>query len=464
MTDHRLAVVVLAAGMGTRMKSAKPKILHEVAGKAMLQHVLDSAAGLEPERTVVVIGAGMEMVGEACGDLPTVVQSPQHGTGHAVLCAREALAGFHGEGGEGTVLILYGDTPLLSIETLRRMRDLRTGSEAPALVALGFRPADPGAYGRMLVDPEDGRLLGVVEAIDADPDQLAIELCNGGLLLADGPTLFSLLDRVDNNNAKGEYYLTDVYGLAAEAGLISRVVEADEEELMGVNSRAELARVEAVMQGRLRAAAMAAGVTLIDPDTVWFSHDTRLSPDVVIEPGVFFGPGVTVEEGVRIRAYSHLEGAHLGAGTVVGPYARLRPGARLETGARVGNFVEVKNAVLEPGAKANHLTYIGDARVGAGANVGAGTITCNYDGFGKHWTEIGAGAFIGSNTALVAPIKVGDGAIVAAGSTISRDVSGDAIAIERADQKVRQGAAARFREHRGGAAETGGKPGKAKAV
>lgn len=463
MTDHRLAVVVLAAGMGTRMKSGRPKVLHEVAGKAMLDHVLDSVESLRPERTVVVVGAGMEAVSQASRGHQTVVQAPQQGTGHAVLCARGALEGYHGEAGQGTVLVLYGDTPLLSNETLQRMWQLRQGAEPPALVGLGFRPADPGAYGRMLVDPNDGRLLRVIEAADADPAQLAVDLCNGGLLLGHGPSLFSLLDRVGKDNAKGEYYLTDVYGLAAGDGLTTRVVETEEEEILGVNSQAELARAEAAMQRRLRAAAMEGGVTLIDPETVWFSHDTRLSPDVVIEPGVFFGPGVSVESGVRIRAYSHLEGAHLAAGAVVGPYARLRPGTRLEEGAKVGNFVEIKNATLQAGAKANHLSYVGDATVGPKANIGAGTITCNYDGFNKHWTEIGAGAFIGSNTALVAPVKIGAGAIVAAGSTISRDVSADAIAIERADQKVRHGSAAKFRLARSTVTEAGRKEGKAKA-
>ncbi len=464
MTEHRLAVVVLAAGMGTRMKSSRPKVLHEVAGKPMLHHVLHTSAALAPERSVVVIGAGMEAVEAACRGHRTVVQSPQKGTGHAVACASEALEGFHGANGRGTVLVLYGDTPLLTSETLRRMAALREGPDAPALVALGFRPADTTGYGRMLVDPGDGRLLRIVEAADAGPDELAVGLCNGGILLGDGPTLFSLLERVGNDNAKGEYYLTDVYGLAAEAGLTTRVVEADEEELLGVNAQAELAHAEAAMQRRLRAAAMAGGATLIDPETVWLSHDTELSPDVVIEPGVFFGPGVTVESGARIRAFSHLEGAHLGAGAVVGPYARLRPGTRIDAGARVGNFVEVKNAVLEPGAKANHLSYIGDARVGAKANVGAGTITCNYDGFGKFRTEIGAGAFIGSNTALVAPVKIGDGALVAAGSTISRDVGDDDVAIERAKQQIRPGAAARFRQFRGATASAERKSGKAKAL
>jgi bifunctional UDP-N-acetylglucosamine pyrophosphorylase/glucosamine-1-phosphate N-acetyltransferase len=445
MTADKLAVVILAAGKGVRMASDTPKVLHEVAGKAMLHHVLDTVAALGPERVVVVVGPGMEAVAEAAVPHRSVVQEPQQGTGHAVMTAKPALDGYHGKGGGGDILVLYGDTPLMTRGTLERMVALRRGAEAPALVGLGFRAKQPGAYGRMVLDPADGRLVAVVEAADASDAELAIDLCNGGLLLGHGPALFELLEQVGNDNAKGEYYLTDLYGLAGKAGLTTRVIETVEDEVLGVNSRGELAVAEAVLQRRLRDRALAGGATLIDPAAVWFSHDTRLGRDVVVEPGVFFGPGVAVGDGARIRAFSHLEGAEVAAGAVVGPFARLRPGARLEAGARVGNFVEVKNATLGPGAKANHLTYLGDAAIGANANIGAGTITCNYDGFAKHRTEIGAGAFIGSNTALVAPVTVGAGAVVGAGSTISRDVPADALAVTRGPHRSIEGGAAAMR-------------------
>ncbi|MDH3593933.1 MAG: bifunctional UDP-N-acetylglucosamine diphosphorylase/glucosamine-1-phosphate N-acetyltransferase GlmU [Rhodospirillales bacterium] len=445
MTESKLAVVILAAGKGVRMVSRKPKVLHEVAGKAMLHHVLDAVAPLAPERIVVVSGPGMEQLAEAARPHPTVVQEPQLGTGHAVLAARPALDGFHGDSGAGHVLVLFGDTPLVTTDTLARMVQAVESAEAPALVALGFRSAEPGYYGRMVLDPADGRLLRIVEAADAGPEELSVTLCNGGVMLGRGPELFALLDRVGNDNAKGEYYLTDIYALAAQEGLAARVIETEEDEILGVNARAELAIAEAVMQRRLRDKALAGGATLLDPMTVWFSHDTRLGPDVTVEPGVFFGPGVNVGEGAVIRAFSHLEGADVAAGAVVGPYARLRPGARLQEGARVGNFVEVKNAVLGVGAKANHLTYLGDATVGAGANIGAGTITCNYDGFAKHRTEIGEGVFVGSNTALVAPVALGPGAMVAAGSTVTKDVAADALAVARGQQRTVEGGAALFR-------------------
>jgi bifunctional UDP-N-acetylglucosamine pyrophosphorylase/glucosamine-1-phosphate N-acetyltransferase len=448
MTETKLAVVILAAGKGVRMASRRPKVLHEVAGKAMLHHVLDAVAPLAPGRIVVVVGPDMDAVAEAARPHRTVVQEPPLGTGHAVLAARAALEGFHGEGGAGRVLVLFGDTPLVTTGTLARMIEAAESAEAPALVALGFRSAEPGAYGRMLLDPADGRLLSIVEAADAGPDELAVNLCNGGVMLGRGPDLFALLDRVGNDNAKGEYYLTEIYALAGQDGLGARVIETEEEEILGVNARDELAVAEAVMQRRLRDRALAGGATLLDPMTVWFSHDTRLGPDVTVEPGVFFGPGVSVGEGAVIRAFSHLEGADIAPAAVVGPFARLRPGARLDEGARVGNFVEVKNAVLGPGAKANHLTYLGDATVGAGANIGAGTITCNYDGFAKHRTEIGEGVFVGSNAALVAPVTIGAGAMVGAGSTITGDVAPDALAIARADQRLVQDGAALYRAKR----------------
>ncbi len=445
MTESKLAVVILAAGKGVRMASRKPKVLHEVAGKTMLHHVLDAVAPLAPARIVVVAGPGMEQVAEAARPHTTVVQAPQLGTGHAVLAARPALDGFHGDGGAGHVLVLFGDTPLVTKNTLARMVQAAESAEAPALVALGFRSAEPAGYGRMVLDPADGRLLRIVEAVDAGPEELAVTLCNGGVMLGRGPELFALLDRVGNDNAKGEYYLTGIYALAGQEGLAARVIETEEDEILGVNARAELAIAEAVMQRRLRDKALAGGATLLDPMTVWFSHDTRLGPDVTVEPGVFFGPGVSVCEGAVFRAFSLLEGADVAPGAVVGPYARLRSGARLQEGARVGNFVEVKNAVLGVGAKANHLTYLGDATVGAGANIGAGTITCNYDGFAKHRTEIGEGVFVGSNTALVAPVALGPGAMVAAGSTVTKDVAADALAVARGQQRTVEGGAALFR-------------------
>ncbi len=445
MNPSKLAVVILAAGKGVRMASRKPKVLHEVAGKAMLHHVLDAVAPLGPERVVVVVGPGMETVAESARPHRCVVQEPQLGTGHAVTMAREALDGYVEPDGDGQVLVLFGDTPLVTTETLERMAEAVGAAEEPALIALGFRSPEPANYGRMVLDPDDGRLLGIVEAADASAEELAIELCNGGAMLGRGPELFALLDRIGNDNAKGEYYLTDIYALAAQEGVSARVIETEEDEILGVNSRAELAVAEAVMQRRLRDRALAGGATMLDPMTVWFSHDTRLGRDVTVEPGVFFGPGVSVGEGAVIRAFSHLEGAEVAPGASVGPYARLRPGAVLGESARVGNFVEVKNAVLGAGAKANHLTYLGDSEVGAGANIGAGTITCNYDGFGKHRTAIGAGAFIGSNTALVAPVTIGEGAIVGAGSTITKDVSADALAVARGPQKGIESGAARLR-------------------
>ena len=438
-----VAAIILAAGKGTRMKSELPKVMHKVAGRTMLGHVLGSVSRLEPERTAVVVGPGMEAVSQAVAPVASVVQPEQLGTGDAVKAARDLLNGF-----VGTVLVLFGDTPFISSATLVNMIDARAAKSAPAVVVLGFRPGDPGAYGRLVRD-SGGGLQAIVEARDASPEELAIDLCNSGVMAIDGKELFALIDAIDDDNAKCEFYLTDIVRIARERGLACAHIEADESELLGVNSRADLAVAEAIMQQNLRAGAMASGVTLIDPTTVWFSFDTELAPDVIIAPNVFFGPGVTVASGVEIKAFSHIEGAAVAAGATVGPFARLRPGARIGKGARVGNFVEVKNAVLEPGAKVNHLSYVGDARVGQGANVGAGTITCNYDGFAKSHTDIGAGAFIGSNTALVAPVKIGDGAIVGAGSTISKDVADDALALTRAEQAVVKGWAAKFREMRG---------------
>ncbi len=424
------------------MKSDTHKVLHPLAGRPMLLHLIESVAGLKPARTIVVVGAGREQVEAAVAPLgaETVHQAEQLGTGHAVRQAEAALAGF-----DGDVLILYGDVPLVRSETMHHMLDRLHGDDAPAAVVLGFRPADPGAYGRVIADG-DGRIARMVEYKDATAEERAVTLCNSGLMAVRGADLFALLARVGNDNAAGEYYLPDIVMLATADGRHAAVIETDAHEVTGVNSRAELAALEAEWQQARRARAMADGATLIAPETVWFAHDTVLGRDVTIEPNVFFGPGVTVGDGVAIRAFSHIEGARIDAGATVGPFARLRPGAVMEAGSHVGNFVELKKATLGAGAKANHLTYLGDATVGAGANVGAGTITCNYDGFLKHQTVIGAGAFIGSNSALVAPVTIGDGALVAAGSVITHDVEADALALARGKQGTVPGWAAAFRE------------------
>ncbi len=440
MARRALAAVVLAAGRGERMRSSRPKVLHEIAGKTMLAHVLDTLAELGPERTVCVAGSGMEEVAAAAAPAVTVVQSEPLGTAHAVLAAREALAGF-----QGTVLVLFADTPLLRTPAMQALADAAAGGAAVAV--LGMRPARPNQYGRVIVDAA-GRPEAIVEWRDAGPEVRALPICNAGIMAADSRCLFRLLERVGNRNVKREYYLTDIVALARREGFDTALVETAEEEALGVNSRAELARAEAVMQRRLRERAFAAGVTMTMPETVYLSHDTRFGQDVLIGSNTVFLTGVTVEDGAEIRAFCHLEGAVVRSGARVGPYARLRPGAVIGPGARVGNFVEVKNAVLEEGAKANHLAYIGDASVGAGANVGAGTITCNYDGFRKHRTEIGPGAFIGSNSALVAPVSIGAGAVVGAGSTVSRDVEADALMVARAARTERKGWAARIRARR----------------
>ncbi len=435
------AFVVLGAGKGTRMKSDLPKVLHPVAGLPMLGHVIRVAATRTPERLAVVVGHEAERVRETVEKLSpgaaTPLQEPQLGTAHAVQQARAALQGF-----EGDVFVLYGDTPLIRPETLARMAASR--QEGAGVVVLGFEAADPTGYGR-LVRSADRGLARIVEHKDATAEERAVTLCNSGVMCVDGARLFGWLDRVGNDNAKGEYYLTDIVALARADGVFCAIVEGEEEEVLGVNSRVELAQAEAAFQRRAREAAMREGATLTAPETVFFAHDTRLGRDVEIGPNVVFGPGVVVEDRVEIRAFSHLEGAHVASGAQIGPFARLRPGAEIGMGARVGNFVEVKNTVFGEGAKANHLSYIGDASIGAGANIGAGTITCNYDGYLKHRTEIGDGAFIGSNTALVAPVSVGPQAIVAAGSTITDDVEGDALGLGRARQVVRPGLGARIR-------------------
>ena len=437
MTDTPIAVVILAAGKGTRMKSGLPKVMHAVAGRPMIAHLLDTVSTLSPEKVVVVVGPDMDLVTGTVAPHLTCVQADRNGTGGAVKAARKELEGF-----TGTVLVLYGDTPLVRAETMAAAAG--ACADGAAVSVLGFRPSHFHQYGRLITDAS-GALTAIVEARDASPEELDVNLCNSGVMAFDGRHLFGLLDQLDTNNSKGEYYLTDTVRLACAAGLSAAVVEGDEDELLGVNSREDLAVAEAVVQDELRTRAMENGATLVDPATVWFRHDTKLGRDVVVQPNVVFGPGVTVADNVEIRAFSHLEGATVASGAIIGPYARLRPGAQIGENAHIGNFVEVKNAEIGTGAKANHLTYIGDATIGAGANIGAGTITCNYDGFGKYRTVIGAGAFIGSNSALVAPVTIGDGAIVAAGSTISRDVEKDSLSIERAKQVDKPGWAGSFR-------------------
>ncbi len=436
-----VAVVVLAAGQGTRMRSTLPKVLHPVGGAPMLAHVLRTAQALSPERVVVVTSPDAPAVGEAARALrPDALDVPQRdrlGTAHAALQAREALAGF-----EGDVLVLYGDTPLVRPESLAAMSAAR--AEGASVVVLGFHAEDPAPYGRLIV--EDGELTAIVEAKEASPEQLAIHFSNSGVMCIEAARMWTWLDRVSDDNAKGEFYLTDLVAIAREDGARAVAVECPEAETLGVNSRIDLAAAEAAFQARMRREAMEQGATLTAPETVFFAHDTELAPDVSIGPNVVFGPGVRIETGAEIRAFCHLEGCTVASGAVVGPFARLRPGARIGADAHVGNFVEVKNATLGEGAKANHLTYIGDADIGARANIGAGTITCNYDGFLKHRTTIGEGAFIGSNTALVAPVTVGDGASVGAGSVVVEDVPADALAVARGRQEVRPGAAARLRE------------------
>ena len=424
MTNRPIAAIILAAGKGTRMKSDLHKVLHPIAGRPMLLHLIDSVSALEPERTVVVTGAGREQVEAAVSPLGvmTVVQSEQLGTGHAVRQAEEAMGGFAGD-----ILILYGDVPLVTTATMARMIERLHGRDHPATVVLGFRPADAGAYGRVIADG-DGRIEKMVEYKDATPEERAETLCNSGLMAVRGEDLFALLALVGNDNAAGEFYLPDIVMHAAEDGRVSAVIQTDAAEVAGVNSRGELAAVEASWQHSRRARAMAEGATLIAPETVWFAYDTQIGRDVVIEPNVFFGPGTSIADGATIHAFSHIEGATIGPKAEVGPFARLRPGAVMGEKSKVGNFVEMKKAVLGAGAKASHLTYLGDAEVGAGANIGAGTITCNYDGYFKYRTVIGAGA------------------MVAAGSVITADVEADALAIARAKQEARPGRAKRFRE------------------
>jgi bifunctional UDP-N-acetylglucosamine pyrophosphorylase / glucosamine-1-phosphate N-acetyltransferase len=442
MSTRPIAAVILAAGKGTRMKSNTHKVLHPIAGRPMIDFLLESVAILAPARTVMVVGALREQL-EAALDgrgIDFALQAEQLGTAHAVLQAEQALAGF-----DGDVLLLSGDVPFVRPETMRALLDALHAPERPAAVVMGFRPADPAAYGRIVADP-DGRVRKMVEFKDASPDERAVGLCNANLFAVRAADLWPLLKRIGNANAQGEYYLPDLVTIAIAEGRPVRVIEGDPAEATGPNSRSEIAAAEAMWQAGRRARAMVEGASLVAPETVWFSWDTEIGRDVLIEPNVVFGPGVRVADGATIRAFSHLEGAKVGPGAEVGPYARLRPGAVLGRKAKVGNFVEVKKATLGEGAKANHLTYLGDAEIGAGANIGAGTITCNYDGFFKYKTTVGEGAFIGSNSALVAPVTIGAGAIVGAGAVVTQDVEPDALALVRPTQQAKLGWAKRFRE------------------
>ncbi len=431
--------VILAAGLGTRMKSTLPKTLHRIAGRSMLRHLLASCEQVF-KRIVVVVGPDMQAVQREAAPHATVVQQEPLGTAHAALAAADLF-------GDGEVAILYADNPLIRPDTLRRLLQRRQPTDA-RLVLLAFRPADPGRYGRVIA--RHGFVERIVEWADASEEVRAINLCNAGVLCAEASDMRRWLAAVRPDNAKGEYYLTDVVTLAVEDERRVAAVEAPAEELAGINSRADLAAAEAVVQSWLRAAAMEAGVTMIDPGSVFLSADTEFSADVTLEPNVVFGPGVTVATGAQIRAFSHLEGCRVGPGCIVGPHARLRPGTELGANVHVGNFVELKAARLGDGVKASHLTYLGDAEIGADTNIGAGTITCNYDGAAKHRTTIGAGVFIGSDVALVAPVTVGDGAIVAAGSVITEDVAADALAIARGRQVTKPGRAAAMRAARRG--------------
>jgi bifunctional UDP-N-acetylglucosamine pyrophosphorylase / glucosamine-1-phosphate N-acetyltransferase len=445
MIEPSSLAIILAAGKGTRMRSALPKVLHKLAGAPMLAYVLKAVGEAGIGQSCLVVAPCMEAVGAAAHAIdPTLrvfVQADQLGTADAVKAAREALDGF-----AGPVLVLYGDTPLLRADTLQGV--IGALGEGADLVVIGFQASDPTGYGRLLLD-QSGELVGIREEKDASHEERNLTLCNSGIMaFGSAKVLLDLLVRIGNDNAKGEFYLTDAVALAHAAGFQARMVRAEGPEILGVNSRAELAEAEAALQQRLRAKVMEGGATLTAPETVFLSHDTNIGKDVVIEPNVVFGPGVAIDDGATIRAFCHIEGASIGAGAVVGPFARLRPGAHLAPNAHIGNFVEIKQAEIGDGAKVNHLTYIGDASVGAGANVGAGTITCNYDGFAKHRTEIGAGAFIGSNSSLVAPVKIGDGAYIGSGSVISKDVPADALALTRAPQEERLGWAARLRVRR----------------
>lgn len=439
---RRFAVVILAAGQGTRMRSDTHKVLHPIASRPLLLHLLDRVDSVGADKRVIVVGKGREQVEAAIAgrDVAIAIQAEQKGTGHAVQQAAEALKDY-----DGPVLILYADTPFVEAETLARMIDRLNGDGGPGVVVLASRPADPLKYGRIILGQGD-HIAKMVEYKDATEEERAVQLCNSGMMAVRAVDLFRWLGKVGNDNAAHEYYLPDIVNIAAAEGRDAVVIEGDPYEAAGVNSRAELAHLELEWQRRRREQALDEGATLIDPESVWFAYDTKLGRDVTVEPHVVFGPGVEIADGATIHAFSHIEGAIIGAKASIGPFARIRPGTRLADRTKVGNFVELKKAQVAEGAKINHLSYVGDAEVGSRANIGAGTITCNYDGFGKYRTVIGAGAFIGSNTALVAPVTIGDGAVVGAGSVITQDVEADSLAVERTEQKGIAGWARRFRE------------------
>jgi bifunctional UDP-N-acetylglucosamine pyrophosphorylase / glucosamine-1-phosphate N-acetyltransferase len=441
MTDRSSLTVVLAAGEGTRMRSALPKVLHPVAGRSLLSHVLNAAPHGTGAALAVVVGPDHKAVADEAArvrsDAATFIQHERLGTAHAVLAAREAIAG-----GADDLLVVFGDTPLISAETFARLRaPLKNGA---ALAVLGFRAADPTGYGRLLV--EGGRLVAIREHADATPEERKVTLCNAGVMAFDGHKALGIIDKIGNANSKGEYYLPDAVGIVRDLGWEAVVIETSEDEVRGINTKAQLAEAEQVMQARLRKAALDAGVTLIAPETVYLAADTTFGSDVTIEPFVVIGPGVTIADGAVIHSFCHIVQASIGKKASVGPYARLRPGTSLGEGSRIGNFVETKAATLEAGVKINHLSYVGDAHVGANSNLGAGTITCNYDGFSKHRTIIGEGAFVGTNSSLVAPVKIGNGAYIGSGSVITKDVPDDAMAVERSPQNNREGGAKRYRE------------------
>lgn len=436
------AAIILAAGQGTRMKSELPKVLHQVAGRPMIDWSIALARAVGCEDIVVVCSPSGDAVKahvtEQLGAGAVAIQDPPLGTGHAVRCAADALADFSGD-----VVVLYGDTPLISADAVERLfSELAVGV---SVGVLGFDAADPGAYGR-LIHNDSGGLDAIIEAKEASPEQLAVTLCNSGVMAARRETMFSLLSHVTNDNAKGEYYLTDIVALARGSGQRCAAVTCDEAEVLGVNSRVELAEAEAAYQIQKRQEMLRDGVTLVAPETVYFAYDTEIAPDVIIEPHVVFGPGVTVARGSRIRAFSHLEGAQIGPQSEIGPYARLRPGTVLESGAKIGNFVEVKKTRIGAGAKANHLAYLGDGEVGANANIGAGTIFCNYDGFQKYTTRVGVGAFVGSNSSLVAPVVIGAGAYVGSGSVITKDVEPNSLVVARGRAVAKPNWATQFRD------------------
>ena len=440
MQARTCLAIVLAAGEGTRMRSARPKVLHAVAGRSLLAHVLTAVAEAEVTATAVVVGPEQEaVIAEARRVLPSAeafVQRERRGTADAVLAARAAIARRPDD-----ILIVYGDTPLIRAATLARLRAaLAAGAD---VAVLGFRPSDPTGYGRLILAGEE--LVAIREQADASASERAIGLCNGGIMALAGGQALAILERIGDHNRKGEFYLTDAVEIARGMRLRAVAIEVEEDDVRGINTKSQLAEAEAAAQQRLRRAVLDGGVTLVAPETVFLCADTKLGKDVVVEPYVVFGEKVTVEDGAVIRSFSHLVGAHVGKGASVGPFARLRPGTRLGAGVRIGNFVEVKEAAIEAGAKANHLSYIGDASVGANANVGAGTITCNYDGAAKHRTAIGKDAFIGSNSALVAPVEIGAGAYIGAGSVITKDVPAGALAMARGRQVVKEGGGARLR-------------------